>query len=266
MDRGIVIGLTSFVVTAAILAIPSVANSHGHRGGAEPMTRAEVESRIAAHFAEADTNGDGAISADEAEARHAARRAEWRDRRFALLDADGNGEISVAERDAARTVRRGGHHRRPGMMAEEGDMRGRLTEEEMAPLRRGRDSSETPAERHARWVEHRNEAWSSADADGNGSLSRAEYDAMTEARRVRMREHMQQAGDEGLRHRGMRRGDHFARMDSDGDGRVTLAELSERALARFDRADADHDGTVTPEERRAARQAMRAERREHRDQ
>ncbi|MBC2776151.1 EF-hand domain-containing protein [Parasphingopyxis marina] len=270
MDRGIAIGLTSFVVTAAILAIPSVAQSHGRGDSAEPMTRAQVESRIAAHFAEADADGDGAISREEADARHAARRAEREDRNFARLDSNGDGEISVAERDAARSMRaerRGARRgaRRHAMMAEERNMRGRVGGEEMAQLRGEAPAAETPTERHARWLEHRNEAWSSADADGNGSLNRAEYDAMSEARAARMRAHGDRAATEG-RSRGARHAAHFERMDSDSDGRVTLAEISERALARFDRADANSDGTVTPEERRAAvRRAMHAERREQRD-
>jgi len=37
------------------------------------------------------------------------------------------------------------------------------------------------------------------------------------------------------------------------EGFVTLAQMRERALARFDRADANHDGTLTAAERREAR-------------
>ena len=37
------------------------------------------------------------------------------------------------------------------------------------------------------------------------------------------------------------------------EGFVTLAQMRERALARFDRADADHDGTLTAAERRETR-------------
>lgn len=50
------------------------------------------------------------------------------------------------------------------------------------------------------------------------------------------------------------------RADTDRDGVVTRAEASAEADARFARMDADHDGRVTPEERRAAMRAMRAER------
>jgi hypothetical protein len=48
------------------------------------------------------------------------------------------------------------------------------------------------------------------------------------------------------------------RLDTDKDGKVSVAEMSSRILAMFDFADADHDGTVTPAERQAARETMRA--------
>lgn len=60
------------------------------------------------------------------------------------------------------------------------------------------------------------------------------------------------AGPGGPGGRGMR----GARMFGE-QGFVTQAQFRERALARFDRADADHDGVVTVAERQAARGAMR---------
>ena len=49
------------------------------------------------------------------------------------------------------------------------------------------------------------------------------------------------------------------RADTDGDGNLTRAEFLARAEQRFATMDADKNGTVTRAERRAARQAMRAE-------
>jgi hypothetical protein len=49
-----------------------------------------------------------------------------------------------------------------------------------------------------------------------------------------------------------------ARLDSDKDGKVSLAELSARMLASFDFADSNKDGILTPQERSAARDAARA--------
>lgn len=48
----------------------------------------------------------------------------------------------------------------------------------------------------------------------------------------------------------------FARLDADGDGKATAAEAEAAAAARFTALDSDHDGTLTPEERRAGRMGM----------
>ena len=45
------------------------------------------------------------------------------------------------------------------------------------------------------------------------------------------------------------------RLDANGDGRISATEWSEGMLARFDRDDLNHDGTVTSVEMEAARQA-----------
>ena len=47
-------------------------------------------------------------------------------------------------------------------------------------------------------------------------------------------------------------------------GFITRDQMRERALARFDRVDADRNGTVTAAERQAAREARREQRRERR--
>ena len=49
--------------------------------------------------------------------------------------------------------------------------------------------------------------------------------------------------------------------DADKDGTVTQAEFAAAALARFDQADANRDGTISVEERREARQHKRHDRR-----
>jgi hypothetical protein len=94
------------------------------------------------------------------------------------------------------------------------------------------------------------------DADGNGSLSFAEFQGAMQHRADRGH-----GGPGG--HRGHHRGGHGfgaggPAMDTNGDGAVTKAELEAKALAGFDRADADHDGKLTPAERQQARQASRA--------
>ena len=41
-------------------------------------------------------------------------------------------------------------------------------------------------------------------------------------------------------------------LDADHDGEVTRGEFVDGSLARFDRADANHDKTLTSDERRAS--------------
>ena len=87
-----------------------------------------------------------------------------------------------------------------------------------------------------------------ADANGDGFITQEEVAARAEA------------GSGG----GMGRmgGRGFAAMDSDGDGRVTLADAQRAALERFDRVDSNRDGTISAEERQAAREAWRERRQE----
>lgn len=48
----------------------------------------------------------------------------------------------------------------------------------------------------------------------------------------------------------------FKRIDTDGDGKATLAEATAAAGAQFDAWDTNKDGTLTPEERRTGQMAM----------
>jgi hypothetical protein len=119
------------VSAAALLAIPALAiATKDHHGMHAPQTRAEVEARVKAHFAEVDKNKDGAITKDEADSFRAAKREEMRDKRFASMDANKDGQISRQEYDAPRGDMRGEgngmprmYHRGMGMMmGRHGDM------------------------------------------------------------------------------------------------------------------------------------------------
>ncbi len=48
----------------------------------------------------------------------------------------------------------------------------------------------------------------------------------------------------------------FRMLDANGDGQATTAEAEASGSARFATLDADHDGTLTPEERRAGMPRM----------
>ena len=125
--------------------------------------------------------------------------------------------------------------------------------------RRGpaRPASSAAAERAGRMFER-------LDADRDGSVSRAEFDAgpgpaSGAARRTR-RARAAPAGMRRHAHRGHGGpGGRHARPSAmfGEQGFVTREQMRERALARFDRSDANRDGTLTAAERQQAREQFR---------
>jgi len=103
-------------------------------------------------------------------------------RMFERLDADADGFVTQAEAEAAGTRMREAMEERRGRHGERG---------EHGPGRRAEAGPEAAERRMAAFMEH--------DADGDGRISRAEFDAAREAR--------------------------FAALDADGDGRVTREEM-----------------------------------------
>jgi len=108
------------------------------------------------------------------------------------------------------------------------------------------------------------------DADKNGSISRAEFDAPREGRAGRPDHAGRGPGHHGGAHRVGRgpEGQHGAQRMARGP--VVIAEAQARATEAFTRLDANHDGYLTREERRAGmrehRQERRAERTARREQ
>ena len=103
-----------------------------------------------------------------------------------------------------------------------------------------------------------------ADTNADGLISRAEAAALP---RIAERFDEIDANRDGqvsfeeLRaargHGKHRHGGHFKHADTDSDGKVSKAEALAAAGAAVDRADANKDGFVTPEEMKAARHAHR---------
>ncbi|MEH3108399.1 MAG: EF-hand domain-containing protein [Sphingomonas fennica] len=147
------------------------------RPAPKPMTRAEVQQKVAERFAKWDTNRDGKVTQAEFDAARQAMRAERGEKRFARLDADGNGSVTKAEfaaahdgKGAARPEgkrdggRRFAHRGGPGMgrgglMAMDANKDGAVTLAEAAarPLAMfdradtNKDGVVTPEERRAAW-------------------------------------------------------------------------------------------------------------------
>lgn len=103
------------------------------------------------------------------------------------------------------------------------------------------------------------------DANHDGTISRAEFDTFHDRPRTADGD---AGGPAGAGAAGDRRvltlrgggdamegamiGPLFDRIDTDRDGRLSLAESISAALRRFDRADTDHDGRLSNDERAAA--------------
>ena len=118
-----------------------------------------------------------------------------------------------------------------------------------------------------RMAERQDQHFAMMDANRDGSISRAEFDA-GHADRAAMRGGRGPGAGMMMREQGgghgMGGGNLLLRADANKDGKVSLSEAMAKPMARFEGADANKDGTLTPEERKAARQQRRMERREKR--
>lgn len=173
------------VISGTALAAPKAdVNKDGQ------ITQAEFMAAAADKFDATDTNFDGVLTKDEMKARRESRRAERRERKFDRMDTDGNGVISKAEMAAAedmRTTKR--QARRLARLDTNGDSVISDTEKAAAKAKRAERRGKGRMDRLKRVKR---------DADGDGLITRAEFDAATEAM--------------------------FLRLDSNGDGVLTKGE------------------------------------------
>lgn len=220
MKNPVLIAGTALVALAApALALAAMPGARPGGPGPKAMpdiTRAEVVAQVKEHFAKVDANKDGAITMDEIQAYHDARRAERLDAMFKAMDANGDGAISRAEFEAAHAER----GPRAGM---KGPMGAR-------PMGDAPDAPPPPP-------------MAGRMAPGMKGMG------------------MMGGGMRGGRfapHDELAIGGRMLRMaDANKDGKVTLAEATQAALAHFDKMDANKDGVVTAQERRAAMRARR---------
>ncbi len=126
-------------------------------------------------------------------------------------------------------------------------------------------------DREAMRAQMRTKMFDKFDADNNGAISKSEFEAMHRgrpegAREGRRGDRAGMAGHRmgGKRGHGLRHGGMAKMADTNGDGAIDQAEFTAAAMKRFDRVDADQNGTVTQAERTAAREAMKAKWQERR--
>ncbi|MBX3477942.1 MAG: EF-hand domain-containing protein [Brevundimonas sp.] len=146
-------------------------------------------------------------------------------RHASRIDTDNDGRISRAE-FLSRIDR---------MAAQDTDADGTLSRDERR------------AAMQARMTQRRAEAFARLDADGDGVISRAEFDAPRAKAGAAPR---------------MRPGPH-SRRGSIRSASLDLNQMRDRAAQAFDRMDADSDGYLSADERRAARAERRPHRRPH---
>jgi EF-hand domain pair/EF hand len=124
----------------------------------------------------------------------------------------------------------------------------------------------------ARMKERNDDMFAMMDTDKNGSISRAEFDAHhADPRHGKgpriMRIEARSMGDAPRSDKADAHGRHMKMMMiepgglmmmAEGGDKIIIADAVKKALDRFDAADANKDGVLSPEERRAAREARRA--------
>lgn len=198
------------------------AKTAAHRAPMKDEARADVQANVAKMFARLDTNHDGFITAAEVDALEAQR----------------------SQKVKARAERFD-----PSKMFDRLDSNhdGKITpaEETAAHNQRVQAKGGKPVQATATALTG---LFARADANKDAAVTRAEFDAMGEKLKTRIEKAAEPRGF-GAR--------LLTAADTNEDGKVSLAEEQQVALAHFDRADLNHDGKLTAQERQQARQARK---------
>ncbi|SMX33136.1 EF-hand domain-containing protein [Actibacterium lipolyticum] len=174
--------LTALTLGAVALSVASPASAFGKHGG-DQGRRGQMM------FDQLDANSDGVLTADEFEARMKER--------FATLDADGNGEISAEELATGQPKRQmaDGHKRGFGKGKGFGDRAAPTAEQRQAFAERmieqkdQNDDGLLSVEELAA-APNGDAMFKGMDTDGDGSISREEFDAARQDRAARMPKNM----------------------------------------------------------------------------
>lgn len=180
MKKTVVIGGMVAVTFAALAGGVMAQQARPERAARAEMTQAAFVDARVARLTTSDANSDGTVTAEERQAAHQAKRAERADSRFARMDTNGDGSISRAEFDAPRQARaeRGPRPERAGMRGPRGgrqaDRAARMENHGPVVIAEARAKAE--------------QAFARMDADGNGTVTATERQAVRGERRARMTE------------------------------------------------------------------------------
>jgi Ca2+-binding EF-hand superfamily protein len=165
-------------------------------------------------------------------------------KQFAALDSNHDGVVTRTEADSAGKAM---HANLEKLMENRGEhvfdrldsnKDGSVTKAEAdAAFAKVAAKSKRPAPTWEKFATH-------LDSNKDGKISRAEFDAGQSKREQRMAAREAKRG--GIGHM-------FEAADLNKDGRLTLKEANEAAARHFATADSNHDGSLSPEEIRAAR-------------
>jgi Ca2+-binding EF-hand superfamily protein len=178
------------------------------------------------------------------------------DKMFARLDVNHDGFVDKSEIAAAQTQFEARMEKsaptRAARLFDRLDTNhdGQITQAEVDAARAARNAGK-PVPVKASRRSGPSPLFARADANKDGILTRAEFDAAVASGKVKP-------------HHANMRGGSMARLfdsaDADKDGRMSLAEAQRVALEHFDAGDLNHDGTLTPQERRQSQSATRGKR------
>jgi Ca2+-binding EF-hand superfamily protein len=106
------------------------------------------------------------------------------------------------------------------------------------------------------------ERFNQTDTNRDGAITQEELKASFEKKKAERQQRPNKKGhakhDKGKKHH--KRGDFFAKIDANKDGKISRSEATKMADQRFARLDKNSDGAVTQEEMRAAHREMKKNR------
>jgi Ca2+-binding EF-hand superfamily protein len=217
--------IAAIAATAAFAqSVPPAAKPGMHGRMMQTEARTDVAANVGKMFARLDTNRDGFITKAETDALEA-KRSQRLEKRAEGFQPDKIFDRIDANHDGKITV----------------------AEEQAAHSARAQSKGKPPAQANATAFTG---LFARADANKDGAVTRAEFGTVGNQLRARMEK---AGGRHGFA------GHMFEAADSNKDGKVSVPEAQALALQHFDRADLNHDGKLTPQERKQARQQLKAQ-------